>query len=178
MPVWQDMSAYAAQTNRLVRLIAACAAIAGVVACSDDSPTLDINAQQTLALGDTIAGSGQLAELQQHRAAWLLRKIDDYRFQLQISCFCRSAITRPVVIEVRGGTVTKVEDLETGTAVSDVSAYPSITKLFDAAIDERSRGGSVSVAYDRTLGIPVRLEVGTIANDAGVQYFLSDLVRL
>jgi hypothetical protein len=36
----------------------------------------------------------------------------------------------------------------------------------------------VSVAYDQALGIPIRLEVGTIANDAGVLYFLSALVRL
>jgi hypothetical protein len=36
----------------------------------------------------------------------------------------------------------------------------------------------VSVAYDRTLGIPVRLEVGTLANDAGILYLVSSLVRL
>jgi hypothetical protein len=172
------MSAHFAQTDRLVRLITACVAIAGAAACSNDSPTADINAQQALTLGDTITGSGQLAELQQHRAAWLLRRIDDYRFQLQMSCFCGAEITRPVVIEVRGGAITKVEDLATGRPVTDLSAYPTITKLFDAAIDERVRGGSVSVAYDGTLGIPVRLELGTIANDAGTQYFLSNLVRL
>jgi len=167
-----------AQSNRLVRLAAAFVAIAGAVACSDDSPTADLKAQQALTLGDTITGSGQVSELQQHRAAWLLRGIDDYRFQLQISCFCGAEITRPVVIEVHGGAIATVEDLATGRPVADVSAYPTITKLFDAAIDERSRGGNVSVAYDRTLGIPVRLELGTIANDAGAQYFVSDLVRL
>lgn len=162
----------------LARLVAACIAIAGAVACSGGSPTADFNAQQTLALTDTVTGTGQLSELQQRRAAWLLRAIDDYRFQLQISCFCGAEITRPVIIEVRGGAIAKVEDLESGRAVPDVSAYPTITKLFDAAIDERSRGGSVSVAYDRTLGIPVRLEVGTLANDAGTMYLLSNLAGL
>ena len=178
MPVWHGMSAHFGQSNRLGRLVAACVAIAGATACSNDSPTVDINAQQTLTLADTITGSGQLSELRQRRAAWLLRRIDDYRFQLQISCFCGAEITRPVVIEVHGGAITRVEDLATGKPVADVSAYPTITKLFDAAIDERSRGGSVSVTYDRTLGIPARLELGTIANDAGTQYFLSNLVRL
>ena len=172
------MSAHFAPSNHLVRLTAACVAIAGAVACSNDSPTADPNAQMALTLGDTITGSGQLAELQQHRAAWLLRGIGDYRFQLQISCFCGAEITRPVVIEVRGGAIAKVEDLETGRAVPNVSAYPTITTLFDAAIGERSRGGSVSVAYDRTLGIPVRLEVGTLANDAGTMYRLSNLAAL
>jgi hypothetical protein len=36
----------------------------------------------------------------------------------------------------------------------------------------------VSVAYDQALGIPVRLEVGTIANDAGILYHVSALIRL
>jgi len=162
----------------LARLVAACVAIAGVVACSGCSPTADFNALQTLALTDTVPGTGQLSELQQRRAAWLLRAIDDYRFQLQISCFCGAEITRPVTIEVRGGAIAKVEDLETGRAVPALSAYPTVTKLFDAAIDERSRGGSVSVAYDRTLGIPVRLEVGTLASDAGTMYLLSNLAGL
>ena len=172
------MSAHLAASIRLAGLIAAGVAIAGALACSDDSPTADLPVQQSLALGDTVTGSGQLAELQQHRAAWLLRGIDDYRFQLQISCFCGAEITRPVVIEVRAGEITKVEDLASGKPVADISAYPTITMLFDAAIDMRSGGGNVSVAYDRTLGIPVRLEVGTIANDAGTQYFLSHLVPL
>jgi len=162
----------------LARFATACVAIAGVVACFDDSPTADINAQPSLVLGDTVTGSGQLSELQQHRAAWLLRSISDYRFQLQISCFCGAEITRPVVVEVRAGEITKVEDLATGRAVADLSPYPTITKLFDAAIDERTRGGIVSVAYDRTLGIPVRLEVGTLASDAGTIYLLSRLAGL
>ena len=172
------MSTHLTHCHRLARLAAACVAIAGAVACSDDSPTADLSAQMALTLGDTISGSGQVSELQKHRAAWLSRGIDDYRFQLQINCFCGGEITRPVVVEVRGGAIAMVEDLATGRSVADVSAYPTITKLFDAAIDERTRGGSVSVAYDRTLGIPVRLELGTIANDAGIQYFLSNLVRL
>jgi Family of unknown function (DUF6174) len=172
------MSAPFAQSNRVVRLVAACVAIAGAVACSDDSPTADPNAQLALTLRDTITGSGQLSELQQHRAAWLLRGIGDYRFQLQISCFCGSEITRPVVVEVRGGAIATVEDLATGKPVADKSAYPTITTLFDAAIAKRSGGGTVSVAYDRTLGIPMRLEVGTLANDAGILYLIGSLVRL
>jgi hypothetical protein len=34
------------------------------------------------------------------------------------------------------------------------------------------------VTYDRALGFPVRLEIGTIANDAGTLYFLGELTRL
>lgn len=172
------MSAHLTQSNRLLRLVAACVAIGGAVACSDSTPGTGLRAQQSITLADTIAGSGELSELQEHRAAWLSHGIDDYRFQLQISCFCGAEITRPVLIDVHGGAIAKVQDLETGRPVTDVSAYPTISKLFDAAIAERSRGGYVSVAYDRTLGIPVRLEVGTLANDAGTLYLVSSLARL
>jgi hypothetical protein len=172
------MNTHFAQSNRLLRLVAACVAIGGAVACSDDTPGIGLKPQQAIALGDTITGSGELSELQEHRASWVSHKIDDYRFQLQISCFCGGQITRPVVIEVRGGAIATVQDRETGNPVADVSAYPTITKLFDAAIAERSGGGYVSVAYDRMLGIPMRLEVGTLANDAGTLYLVSSLVRL
>jgi hypothetical protein len=74
--------------------------------------------------------------------------------------------------------VAKVWDLETSKQVANTSPYPTITQLFDKAIDKRSGGGNVSVAYDQALGIPIRLEVGTVANDAGVLYFLSALIRL
>jgi len=172
------MSAHFAQSNRLLRLVAVGVAIGGAVACSDGTPETGLKPQQAITAGDTITGSGELSELREHRAAWLSHEIDDYRFQLQISCFCGGQITRPVVIEVRGGAIAQVQDLETGHPVTDVSAYPTITKLFDAAIAERSGGGYVSVAYDRTLGIPVRLEVGTLANDAGILYLVTSLARL
>ena len=167
-----------AKLNRPARLVAACLAIVGGAACSDDSLATGLGSQQVVLPSDTITGSGQLSELQERRAAWVARGISDYRFQLQISCFCGGDVTRPVLIEVRSGAVTKVWDLETGKPVVSISAYPTITKLFDAAIAMRSSGGNVSVAYDQALGIPIRLEVGTIANDAGVLYFLSALIRL
>ena len=172
------MSAHFAQSNRLLRVVAVCVAMVGAVACSDDTPGIGVKAQQAITPGDTITGSGEVSELRAHRAGWLSHRIDDYRFQLQISCFCGGQITRPVVIEVRGGAIAKIQDLETGHPVTDVSPYPTITKLFDAAIAERSGGGYVSVAYDRTLGIPVRLEVGTLANDAGILYLVTSLARL
>jgi len=163
--------------HRLTRLVAG-SLIAVSIGCADESPATGLNAQEAVASRDTIPGTGALAELQERRAAWVSRGINDYRFRLQISCFCGGDITRPVLIEVRGGAIAKVWDIETGKAVANVAAYPTITRLFDAAIAERSRGGNVSVAYDKALGIPARLEVGTIANDAGVLYFLGNVVRL
>jgi len=170
-----------AQTNtsrRLLYLVAPVMSIAAAMIACDDAAQTGLVPQPLLASGDTIPGSGQLLELQQRRAAWIARGITNYRFRLRISCFCGGDITRPVIIEVRNGAIATVRDVGTGKPVSNTSPYPTVTGLFDAAIAERSRGGNVSVAYDRAVGIPVRLEVGTIANDAGVLYLVSELSQL
>jgi hypothetical protein len=160
-------------------VLAAALIAATIAACADVAGTsTGIRTNQVSVPSDTIRGTGQLSELQQKRAAWVARRITDYRFELRISCFCAGDITRPVLIEVRSGRITKVWDLETVNPVRDITPYKTITGLFDAAIAERSRGGNVSVVYDRAFDIPVTLEVGTIANDAGVLYLLGGLVRL
>ena len=167
-------------TTHAVRLrtyLLALAATTVAFACRESSVPSGLGVNQITVSTDTVSGSGQLNELQQRRAAWIAQGIDDYRVQLRISCFCGSDITRPVLVEVRRGAVSKVWDLETAKPVTNLDPYPSITTLFDRAIAERSQGGNVSVAYDGALGFPVRLEVGTIANDAGTLYFLGELTR-
>lgn len=172
------MSPHTSQLRFPARTIAAAVVMMTIAGCATDDRPTGLGSKSLTIATDTIPGTGQLAELQQRRAAWVARGIANYRVQLRISCFCAGDITRPVLIEVRGGVVSKVWDLETAKAVANVSVYPTITGLFDAAIAERSRGGNVSVSYDTALGTPARLEIGTIANDAGVLYFLSSIVIL
>ena len=153
-------------------------AVAAIAACSSSAPPSGLNTQKLSVSGDTVVGTGQLAELQSRRAAWVARGLNDYRVELRISCFCGSTITRPVVLEVRGGAVSKVIDLETTREVADKTPYLTITQLFDRAIEMRTNNGHVSVAYDRSVGFPARLEIGTIANDAGILYYLDALTSL
>jgi hypothetical protein len=153
-------------------------AVAAIAACSSSAPPSGLGTQQLSVSGDTVVGTGQLAELQSRRAAWVARGLNDYRVELRISCFCGSTITRPVLLEVRGGAVSKVLDLETSREVADKAPYPTITQLFDRAIEMRTNNGHVSVAYDRIVGFPARLEIGTIANDAGILYYLDALTSL
>ena len=146
--------------------------IATLAACTGSKEPAGLGTTQLSVSTDTVSGTGQLAELQQRRAAWIARGINDYRVQLQITCFCGGDIRRPVLLEVRGGAVTKVWDMETGRPVTALANYPSITTLFDRAVGERSGGGYVSVAYDVAHGFPARIEIGTLANDAGTLYTL------
>jgi hypothetical protein len=159
------------ERRRSLLLGASIAAVA-TVGCNAASAPSELGSTQVSVSVDTTSGSGLLVELKERRAAWVAHGIDDYRMQLQISCFCGGDITRPVLVEVRRGVVSKVWDLETGRTPENIARYPTITALFDAAIAERSGGGHVSVSYDRTIGFPVRLEIGTLANDAGTMYTL------
>lgn len=170
-----------AHTGGRLRIFAAVGLLATGIAwaCADGSSTpTGLGTPDIAASFDTIQGTGSLSELQQRRAAWIARGIDDYRVQMRIICFCGSEITRPVLVEVRGGVVARVWDLETAKPVASLTPYRSVTQLFDAAIAERSRGGFVSVAYDRSSDIPARLEIGTLANDAGTAYYLGSLTPL
>jgi hypothetical protein len=164
--------------SRRLRPLAALTLAAAVIAACADGAAIGTRAQNVAISADTVQGTASLTELQQRRATWVTRGITDYRVQLRIACFCGSEVTRPVVVEVRGGVVAKVTDLETGKPATALTSYPTITGLFDAAIAERARGGFVSVAYDTAAGLPVRLEIGTLANDAGVQYQVSGLTPL
>ena len=160
----------------VLRLLVALSIATTTAACApNDTAPSGLGSNQLNVSADTVTGTGNLSDLQQRRSAWLARGIDDYRVQLQISCFCAGDIRRPVLVEVRDGAVVKVWDLETARAVTDLSLYPSITKLFDLAVAQASGGGHVSVAYDREFGIPARIEIGTLANDAGTLYTLADL---
>jgi hypothetical protein len=168
---------HAQSRNRLCSFVAPALLAIGAVACAD-GPLTGIGTPQIAVSTDTVQGTGSLSELQQRRAAWVGRGITDYRVQLSVVCFCGSDFVRPVLIEVRGGIVVKAWDLETARPRPTLTPYRTITALFDAALAERSRGGNVSVSYDRATGVPVRLEIGTIANDAGVQYHLGGLTPL
>jgi len=163
------------RTGALITLITAAGAGA---ACTDRSSSTGLGTPQVEVPTAMAEGAASLSELQQRRAAWVARGIVDYRVQLRISCFCGSEITRPVLVEVRGGVVSKVWDLETAKPVASLAAYPTITQLFDNAIAERSRDGFVTVTYDRATGIPASLVIGTLANDAGTAYQLGGLTRL
>jgi hypothetical protein len=172
------MSIQSAFSRRLWYVVTATIAVVCALGGADRTDTTGLGTPFVSVSTDTIPGTGELSELQQHRAAWVARGINDYRYQLRISCFCGGVITRPVLIEVRGGVVASVWDLETAKPVTEKVLFPTVTSLFDNAIAERSRGGNVSVSYDRAMGIPARLEVGTVANDAGVLYIVGGLIRI
>jgi hypothetical protein len=104
--------------------------------------------------------------------------MDDYRFVLTRDCFCLGR--GPVVVTVRDGRVAETRDPQTGQPVSTDQAIGVMTidELFDRIAEAQANGEYTDVEYHPTLGYPTVAEIGTLANDAGTRYHVSDVTRL
>ena len=124
---------------------------------------------------ESVDGNGSAGELRSRWAQWQARGIRSYAFNLERSCFCSVEAITPVRIDVRDGRVVAVRALVDGRQMT-VQGVPTVDSLFRWAIREADQNGHVEVTYDPLLSYPVRLVIGTLANDAGTAYHLADLV--
>jgi hypothetical protein len=127
--------------------------------------------------GPRIEGTGSEMELRTRWVQWRAVGPESYSYELRRSCFCTVEAVTPARVEVRDGRVVAVRAIATGQPLSQpLSLVPTIDSLFVWAIAEAERDGHVEVAYDRRDGYPTRLVIGTLANDAGVAYEVTNLV--
>jgi hypothetical protein len=110
---------------------------------------------------------------------WDARRPADYRVTFSRVCFCVGP-RGPVVIEVRGGRITSARYAEGGAAIPSEEWLHLLTvdAVFERIAEGMRNGQPVTAEYHPTLGYPTRAEVGTLANDAGTRYELSDLEPL
>ncbi|HEY0016984.1 MAG TPA: DUF6174 domain-containing protein [Longimicrobium sp.] len=123
------------------------------------------------------AGAGaQDASAQRQR--WNQQGMDDYRFVLTRECFCLGR--GPVQVTVRDGRVAAVRNPQTGAEVPEQEAVGALTidALFDRIAEAQANGEHTVIEYHPTLGYPTVAEIGTLANDAGTRYHVTDLARL
>lgn len=159
-----------------LRLTAASAlALLAILGACSKSASLPLDEQRLLTFGaDTVQGQGTVTELRQRRAQWVANAPRSYTYVHAASCFCAPSYRQPVNVDVEAGVVTAVRVAATGEPVPDATtAHASIEMLFDRAIAAAQRGDYVEVTYDAAFGAPVRLVLGTLANDAGVAHYLS-----
>ena len=112
---------------------------------------------------------------------WQAANVDDYRFHFQQQCFCVREQVQPVIIEVRDGQIARVLSRETGQEVArgENLRWYTIADLFGLVSEARQNGREpLVVRYDPQLGYPTHIEIGTLANDAGVIYSASNLQPL
>lgn len=112
---------------------------------------------------------------------WAQAGPDSYRFNFRQECFCVREQVQPVTIEVREGRISRVLAREGGHDLTGEAnlRWPTVPELF-ARISEAQRDGvePLMVRYDPELGYPTRIEIGSLAADAGVIYTASDLEPL
>lgn len=124
-----------------------------------------------------------LTRLTEHRQQWEAHRITDYRYTLQILCFCPPEIRQPVVIEVRNDATVSITAVESG-AVVDLEHFKrldTIEELFDlieaALIGKAAR---VDVTYDPTWGFPTHISIDHVkdAIDDEVEYTVTEFTIL
>lgn len=114
------------------------------------------------------------------RAAWQAQDMSDYRFDFERQCFCVHEAVEPVTIEVRDGAIAQVVSRRTGEEmpISETVPWYTIDELLEMVAQAEAEGTQpVSVQYHR-LGYPLRIEIGSLAADAGVIYKVDAVERL
>jgi hypothetical protein len=132
-----------------------------------------------LALGGCAAITGPdlepvAGEVSEQRRKWEAQGLDDYRFTLGRTCFCTEEATQPARVEVRDDRVVRVTSIRTGRELNRELGL-TVDQLFDRIAAAARDGTFLEVAYHPERGYPVGATIGTLANDAGVGYSLSNL---
>lgn len=96
----------------------------------------------------------------------------EYQYDFQRTCYCPRELVQPVTIVVSRGEVVRVLTRPGWADVTNTpgAKWPTIIDLHREIAEARGRGERVIVRYHERLGYPTYIEIGTIANDAGVVY--------
>jgi hypothetical protein len=117
----------------------------------------------TLAACATARGADDpRALLERNRRLWASHRLVDYRYTVQVRCFCPGQVTRPVRVEVRGGRVARRAYADSASAPdsSFADTWPEVDGLFANVADALRRGAEeVRVEYDPRLGYPISIQI-------------------
>jgi len=105
---------------------------------------------------------GKALILNFNRSQWEGQNITHYRFKLDIICLCPFQDSIPMTIEVRGGQIVSVKDIN-GMDLDkhDLKVFEragTIERLFDIAKGSISKAFSASVSYNAEMGFPDSIE--------------------
>lgn len=143
------------------------------------TPVMSVPATQVAQTSQT--ASSNLKQLRINQQLWRRQRIVNYRYTLTNDCFCLAEFRGPVIIEVRRGITTSITNAETGLPVDPevFEEYSTIRKLFNLIRDAIISGESeLTVAYDPQLGYPTKINIGSLAADAGIFTTISNFEQL
>ena len=119
-------------------------------------------------------------DLSQNRQLWTSRNLKDYRYRLQLGCFCPRELTQPVIIEVKNGQrVSIVYEADRSVVANEFfNRFDTIDDVFAFVDDAIDRDASkITVTFNSEFGYPTQVSVDYIelAVDEEMAVFVSDL---
>jgi hypothetical protein len=116
--------------------------------------------------------------LAEGEAKWAARGFGDYSIEMRRSCFCAPEVNVWARVEVVGGTVVRVTQLETGEIITDSrrTYWDTVEELFSTLreTDEADWLEDIEFTLDPVLGYPAEIRWISTPNvqDAGATQFL------
>jgi hypothetical protein len=110
------------------------------------------------------------------QALWESQAVNDYRYTIQVGCFCITDLTRPVTIEVQDGEVASVTYVDDGSAADPLlfEQYNSIDKVFAIIADAEAQDPvRLDVTYDETYGVPLSVNIDISEQIADEELYLT-----
>lgn len=128
------------------------------------------------ALGCSDATGPSTLELTLARQRWHAQDIHDYRYTLQVQCFC--SYTNPMRVFVAHDTVLGATDLRTGESIPK-DFVRTIDGLFDVVQRAQQAKTPLEVQYDAALGFPTNIVDNgpAMVLDGGAIYTASDVSK-
>lgn len=129
-------------------------------------PVMNISPVMAQTVETTSVSSTQLGkvarELRRNQRRWYADNLKNYRYTLQISCFCTSETREPVEIEVRNGKLKSISRPKGGAPVdlNTFERYSTIPKLFNVIQKAiAAQADEISVKYNPQYGYPTNIYI-------------------
>lgn len=116
-------------------------------------------------------------QLQLARQRWASQHLSNYRYVVQVGCFCPAEVTEPTRIEVRNDAPVAITNLRTGQPDPSPSFQDiaTIDQLFVVIQHALTRGADdIKVQYDATYGYPhsIMVDFHRNATDDEISYLV------
>lgn len=108
--------------------------------------------------------------------SWTQQGLRNYRYTLEVSCFCTEEMRQPVVIEVRDGVPTSYTYAATGQPAnpSYYERYSTVPQLFNLVRAALYRNpNSLNVQFDPELAYPTQVNIDYSAMIADEEIYLT-----
>ncbi len=106
-------------------------------------------------------------DILQERAIWAAHHLSRYTYVYEITGFFTNVSGRPIRLVVLNDSVVGAQDLATDSILPVTGAFPTVDGLFAQAIAAQVAGSLTAIAFDSTLGFPVRMDLAGPPDAAG-----------